>query len=67
MNQFEKAKQKIAECSSAMEMIGCLNRLETTAIIYCKKNCPEYLYIDDTGMCEVSIYGMEKFLNSEVN
>lgn len=66
MKQYEKIQKEIGECNSAMEMAGYLNRINVSAIIYCKNNYPCEVYVTETGESEISIYGMKYFLESEI-
>lgn len=65
MKQYEKIKIEIAECNSAMEMVGFLNGLTAAAIIYCQNHHPEEISRTETGESELSIYGMQYFWDSE--
>lgn len=65
MRQFDRIKQNISECESTMEMIGILDGIKTAAVIYCKNNCPDEVFISKNGKVEdISIYGMKEFLES---
>lgn len=65
MKQFDRIKQNISKCESSMEMIGILDGIKTAAVIYCKNNYPDEVFISKNGKVEdISIYGMEEFLES---
>lgn len=68
MKYFEKLKHDINECSSALEVVGTLDGIKAAAAVYCKKNCPDEILIDEIGEVEdISIIGMVTFLESEVS
>lgn len=66
MKQYELVKYDIAECSSAMEMVGYLDGLCAAATEYCRANCPEEVYEMDDGGLGASIYGVAMFLDHDV-
>lgn len=65
MKQYEKIKIEIAECTSGMEMAGYLHGINTSAIVYCVKNYPDEVCITESGESEISIYGLNHFLESD--
>lgn len=65
MKQYEKIKNEIIECKSAMEMAGYLHGINTAAIVYCKQNYPSEVYVNG-GESDVSIYGLSYYLESDV-
>lgn len=62
MKQFEKIKEDIVKCESAIEMIGYLNGIESCCLCYCNQNCKNEIYDNQN----ISIYGMKEYLNSEI-
>lgn len=66
MKQYEKIKKEIIKCDSSMEMAGFLNGLDSAAIVYCQQNCPDEIWLTESGKNEISIYGIQQFLESEV-
>ena len=66
MKQYEKIKKDVVECESAMEMAGYLNGLNVAAVVYCQQNYPDEVCVTKSGESEISIYGMECFLEREI-
>lgn len=66
MKQFERIQKEIQGMDSGMAMTGFLNGIETTALIWCKKNDPDDIYVIESGETKVSICGMAAYLDSEV-
>lgn len=64
---YEEIKRVINEISSSLEMVGFLDGLNACAIIYCRKYYPEEIQITESGESKISVLGMSKYLNSEVN
>jgi hypothetical protein len=67
MMVYEEIKRVINEISSGLEMAGFLDGLNACAIIYCRKYHPEEIQITESGESKISVLGMSKYLNSEVN
>ena len=67
MKVYEKIQKTICEISDGMEMAGYLDGIHADAVVYCKKNAPDEIRVDESGACVVSIYGMTEFLNSEID
>lgn len=66
MTQFEKLKKNILECSSPMELIGLLNGYDVASALFCKDNYPNEVSFNHGNIEDVSIYGKEAYLNSEI-
>ena len=49
-----------------MEMAGYLDGLNAVAIIYCKQNYPNEVYVTESGESKVAVYGMTYFLEREL-
>lgn len=67
MKQYEKIKNGIASCDSALEMAGYLEGIRVAAIIYCSKEYPDEISKSKNGGTEITIYGMQYYLEREVN
>ena len=65
MKQFERIQKEIQDVNTGMSMTGFINGIEAAAIVWCKKNAPNELYVSG-GATKVSIEGMAAYLNSEV-
>lgn len=66
MKQYEKIKNDIASCDSALEMVGYLEGIRVAAIVYCSKVYPNEISKSNNGGTEITIYGMQCYLESEV-
>lgn len=66
MKQYENIKKEINDCESAMEMAGYLDGLNVAAIVYCKQNYPDEVYMTESGESKVTICGMAYFLEREL-
>lgn len=68
MKQFERVQKEIQDVNivnTGMSMTGFINGIEVAAIVWCKKNAPNELYVSG-GATRVSIEGMAAYLDSEV-
>lgn len=65
MKVYQELLQDIQESKSVMEIIGYILAHQALAFIYCKQNCPEYVDIREDGRHDISIWGLEKYLDSE--
>lgn len=68
MKQFERIQKEIQDINivnNGMSMTGFINGIEASAIVWCKKNAPDELYVSG-GAIRVSVYGMAAYLDSEV-
>ena len=66
VKQYEIIKKEINDCESAMEMSGYLTGINAAAIIYCKQNYPDEVYVTECGESKVTVYGMACFLEREL-
>lgn len=66
MKRYEKIKNDIASCDSALETAGYLAGIQFAAIIYCSRTCPDEVSNSKSRGTEVSLYGMQCYLESEV-
>ena len=65
MKQFERIQKEIQDINTGMAMTGFINGIEAAAIVWCKKNAFDELYVSG-GATRVSVYGMAAYLDSEV-
>lgn len=65
MKHYEQIKKDISELSSSLEMAGYIDGINLCAIMFCKVNYPNEIYVTENGSCKVSVIGMVKYLDSE--
>lgn len=65
MKHYEQIKKDISELSSGLEMAGYIDGINLCAIMFCKANCPNEIYVTEDGGCKVSVIGMAEYLESE--
>lgn len=69
MKQYELFQQRIAKCQNADEVTGWIRTTETLALDWNSHHLPEmveaYRANDPTAL-RASIYGLDNFMNSEV-
>lgn len=66
MKQFEHIQKEIQSMDSGMSMAGFIHGIEAAAIVWCKKNAPDNIYINESGEAELAVYGLAEYLDSEV-
>ena len=65
MKQFECVKKEIQDMNTGIAMTGFIDGIETAAIIWCKENAPNELYVSG-GVTKVTVYGIASYLESEI-
>ena len=66
MKQFERIQKEIQNMDSGITMAGFINGIEAAAIMWCKNNAPDNIYINESGGTELAVYGLSEYLDSEV-
>lgn len=65
MKQFERVKKEIQDMNTGIAMTGFIDGIEMAAIIWCKENAPNELYISGDAT-KVTVYGIASYLESEI-
>lgn len=66
MKVIEKIKEEIKSIDNAVEMAGFLDGIRVSAALYCKKEYPDEVIIENGELKDISIYGMIRYIESDI-
>lgn len=65
MTEFERFKKAVAEISDPAELVGSIDATRTLAMLYCRKNFPDEVTIENGELKNISIMGMIDYFESD--
>lgn len=66
MKQIEKFKKIVNNINDPSEMSGFLDGFRIAASLFCKKNYPDEVIIENGRIKDITVCGMTEFLESEI-